>query len=274
MTRLDEARARANLVLRRAHGNLRATRTFLERRRRDRRFRVLPFDAWEIANAAAVALTVLFFLVAFFDPPFTAWQAGLPETVRRLFAAFTDLGQAHWILIGTAFALMVALLRDSTERAAPPRLRARRAGWSAACAYLFLSVAASGLAALMLKYAIGRARPRHFEAEGVLAFKPLVGGASWASFPSGHATTAAALAVALALLFPRLRLVFLCAGFLLALSRLVTRSHYPSDVAAGCLLGGLTAWLLARAFAQRRLVFAFDGGGRLLPSRRSSRRRT
>ena len=271
MTRLGAARARARLVLRRAHGNLRATRAFLERRRRDPRFGVLPFDAWGIADGAALVLTFLLLLVLFFDPPFTAWQAGLPGEARRLFSAVTDLGQARWILIGTGLALILAMLRDAA--AAPPRLRARRAGWSAACAYVFLSVAASGLAALVLKYAIGRARPKHFEAEGVLAFKPLVGGAGWASFPSGHATTAMALGVALGLLYPRLFVMFVTAGFWIAFSRIVTGAHYPSDLIAGCLVGGISAWLIARAFARRRLVFCFDMAGRLLRRSRKARHR-
>jgi hypothetical protein len=33
---------------------------------------------------------------------------------------------------------------------------------------------------------------------------------------------------------------------------------------AGGLLGGTTAWLLARAFARRRLIFGFDAGGRVV----------
>ena len=73
-----------------------------------------------------------------------------------------------------------------------------------------------------------------------------------------------ALGMSLALLFPRLRWVFLCIGFWFAASRLFILQHYPSDMFAGCLLGGGGAWLIARAFAQRRLIFGFDGDGRLI----------
>jgi len=73
-----------------------------------------------------------------------------------------------------------------------------------------------------------------------------------------------AFGVALALLFPRLRWLFLCLGLWIAVSRLFVRAHYPSDVLAGCLIGGAAAWLLARWLAQRRLVFGFDDGGRLV----------
>ena len=121
-----------------------------------------------------------------------------------------------------------------------------------------------GIVANIAKYVIGRARPKHFAEAGALAFDFWSGDASWASFPSGHATTAMALGLALALLFPRLRWVFLSLGFWIAVSRLFTRAHYPSDVLAGCLVGGLFAWLLARALARHRLIFGFDREGSLV----------
>jgi len=81
-----------------------------------------------------------------------------------------------------------------------------------------------------------------------------------------------ALGVALALLFTRLRWVFLSLGFWIAVSRLFIGVHYPSDVLAGGLLGGLTAWLIARALAQRRLLFDFNGKGRLIRRQSASAR--
>ena len=81
-----------------------------------------------------------------------------------------------------------------------------------------------------------------------------------------------ALGVALALLFPRLRWVFLCIGFWIAVSRLFVGAHYPSDVFAGGLLGGVTAWLMARALARQRLVFGFDDEGSLVRRRGASGR--
>ncbi len=56
------------------------------------------------------------------------------------------------------------------------------------------------------------------------------------------------------------------------MSRLVTRAHYPSDVLAGAVLGGLTAWLVARAFARRRLIFGFNQKGGLIRRKGASGR--
>jgi undecaprenyl-diphosphatase len=144
------------------------------------------------------------------------------------------------------------------------RLRVRRAMRTLAAGYVFAAVAVSGIIANLCKNIIGRARPRHFDETGTLAFDFWSGDSSWASFPSGHATTAMALGVSLALLFPRLRWVLLCLCFWIAVSRLFVEAHYPSDVIAGGIVGGVTAWLMARALAQRRLVFGFRHDGRLV----------
>jgi membrane-associated phospholipid phosphatase len=97
-------------------------------------------------------------------------------------------------------------------------------------------VLGADLTAALLKQAL--AAPR---------FDPVLG---WAqvgknSFPSGHATAAFAMAAAWALFVPaRWRLPVAAAGFLLAslvaLSVVVLRYHFPSDVLAGLLV--VSAW--------------------------------
>jgi undecaprenyl-diphosphatase len=81
-----------------------------------------------------------------------------------------------------------------------------------------------------------------------------------------------AFGVALALLFPRLRWLFLCLGFWIAASRAFVGAHYPSDVLAGGLLGVLTSWLLARVLARYRLIFGFAGDGSLVRRKGASGR--
>jgi undecaprenyl-diphosphatase len=55
------------------------------------------------------------------------------------------------------------------------------------------------------------------------------------SFPSGHSTTALAIALSLALLLPRRKTVLAGAVYvaLVAVAAVALRYHYPSDVAAG-----------------------------------------
>jgi membrane-associated phospholipid phosphatase len=242
--------------------NLSLSRSLWTRRRRDLRFRVLPYDALQILNGFAIFATLTAILLVVFDPLLVPWQEKLPASVVTFFKYVTRFGKSDWILIGTGLFMILMLILDAQTLRA--RLRARRAVRTFAAFYVFASVACCGIIANLAKYAIGRARPRYFSVEGTTSFDFFSGDASWASFPSGHATTAMALGMSLALLFPRLRWVFLCLGLWIAASRLFILQHYPSDMFAGCLLGGGGAWLIARAFAQRRLIFGFDRDGRLV----------
>jgi undecaprenyl-diphosphatase len=88
---------------------------------------------------------------------------------------------------------------------------------------------------------------------------------AYASLPSGHAVDAFAIAMAFGALWPRLRALFWTYACVIAVSRVVLRSHFPSDVAAGAVLGMLGALLVQEWFAARGLVFLPNGGGRLRP---------
>ncbi|MCX4764508.1 phosphatase PAP2 family protein [Streptomyces sp. NBC_01275] len=109
--------------------------------------------------------------------------------------------------------------------------RPRHRAWLRATAL----TAGAHLASMGVKRIVRRPRPAHVE--------PLVRTAGRHSFPSSHATSAAAAAVAYGTLgayaVPPLA-VAMC------LSRLVVGVHYPSDVAAGAVLGALTARMGAR----------------------------
>lgn len=255
------------LVLRR---NTELSRSLASRRRRDMRFRLVPYGGFELVNFAAVFLTALALAAVMLDPYLTVWHAHLPRRLVDLFRTVTRFGKSDWILVSTGLFFLAMLMLDASALKA--RLRVRRAMRTLAAGYVFAAVALAGIIANLSKSIIGRARPKHFDETGSLSFDFWSGDSSWASFPSGHATTAMALGVALALLFPRLRWVFLCLCFWIAVSRLFVEAHYPSDVIAGGMLGGLTAWLMARALARRRLVFGFGHDGQLVRRKGASGR--
>ena len=242
--------------------NLSLSRRLWRRRRRDLRFRVLPYDIWQVVNALAVFATIIAIVLTVLDPLLVAWQQTLPRSTVTFFRYVTRFGKSDWIL--TASGLFVILMIVLDTGALRARLRARRAIRTVAALYVFVSVAVCGIVANIAKYGIGRARPRYFAENGATAFDFFSGDASWASFPSGHATTGMALGMSLALLFPRLRWIFLCIGFWIAASRLFLLQHYPSDMFAGCVLGAGGAWVFARVLARHRLIFAFDEEGRLI----------
>jgi undecaprenyl-diphosphatase len=107
---------------------------------------------------------------------------------------------------------------------------------------------ALGLAGLMvdvvIKPAIGRVRPfvDHVEYReiGVRPDTP--------SFPSGHAATAAAGALAFARIWPAAAIPVWTMAAIIAMSRIALGVHFPSDVLVGFLLGALLArFVCARA---------------------------
>jgi membrane-associated phospholipid phosphatase len=266
--RAREAAASLGARLRR---NFEASRTFFARRR-DGRFPIQPYDAFQIANALALAASVFALLAILLDPYLVLWRTALPMPLRTFFSFFTDFGKADWILIATGLSVIIAFVTDVTHLR--PRFRVSHAIRVTAAAYVFVAVALSGIIASLGKHVIGRARPKLFADNGSFAFDFWAWDSDWAALPSGHATTGMAFGVALALLFPRLRWLFLCLGFWIVASRGFVGAHYPSDMFAGALLGALTAWLLARALARYRLIFGFDGAGYLVRRKGASGRLT
>ena len=152
----------------------------------------------------------------------------------------TLAGQSEWYLAG---GLVVFLgFRKKNRRS------------SLAGLFIFMSVAVSGLAADLLKVIFGRARPMLLFDHGTYGLGWFRFVHEWTSFPSGHSATALSVAVALSLLQPRYRLLFLAGGLLVAASRVVLCQHYLSDVLAGSMLGAATAILLY----QRLFITKFD----------------
>ena len=144
------------------------------------------------------------------------------------------LASAWWVK-GLVF-LAAGAVRDARRRLAPV---------TALVVLVAFGLAAAASAGL--KLAVGRARPPVEDP----AFEALVALPSTASFPSGHATTAFAAAVALGVLVPRLRAAALALAALIAVSRVYLGVHFVLDVLAGALLGSLVGAGVALAARQR-----------------------
>lgn len=194
-----------------------------------------------LAAVLAAAATVTAFA---FDAEVGAFAHSAEGMTRALFRAATRLGKSDWILIPLGLAILACRLLPRVSRVAPERPLGRLA---ARIEFLFAAVAGCGLAAVTLKYAIGMPRPSlGADATAVrFAFDP-----DYASFPSGHATTAAALAMALTVLKPRLGLLVWPLALLVGASRMVVGAHHLSDVVAGLALGGFGTLLVAAIFAR------------------------
>jgi undecaprenyl-diphosphatase len=128
--------------------------------------------------------------------------------------------------------------------------RARRIGAEAAVTALAVPVvvvAAYGIDSL-LKSAVRESRPCRSLRVVTLEACPAPG--DW-SFPSNHATVAAAAAIALFFVSRRLGAVAAVAALAMAVSRVWVGVHYPHDVVAGVAVGALVA-LGAMALLERR----------------------
>jgi membrane-associated phospholipid phosphatase len=139
--------------------------------------------------------------------------ARTPETVRWV-RRYSTLGEhaGLWLLGGLAGAAVD---------------RGRRRQWLRATA----TVGAAYCTSTSIKLAIGRGRPVVEDLPHLMATP------TGLSFPSSHATSSFAAARAFGALIPGAPLQL--AALAMGLSRLYLGVHYPSDVAAGAVLGTL-----------------------------------
>ncbi len=203
---------------------------------------------------AALAV-VLLPAAAAVDPVAGGLHAEWPHSLWLAAEFSTHFGEAQWILVPTA---LTALVAWGLNPAAAPDRRAPSSKLVRICGFVFAASGSALLLASILKSVCGRARPQLMQTVGPFSWKPGSFEAAYMSFPSGHAASIGAACMAAALLWPRLRFLFLGVAVWLALTRVFVGAHYPSDVVAGLLLGVAVALCLA-ALAERRGLLAFAG---------------
>ncbi len=224
--------------------------------------------------AIAVAASVFALMLVAFDHEIARAMTREPDGVRSFLHYATDAVLVRWYLYPSG-ALLLALC--FVDLRALPRARRWRARMLAVdAAYLFASVALAGVITNILKVLFGRARPPFLDEYGHLGFSFLRFGWDYSSFPSGHATTAGAVAAVGMVFFPTIRPALLVIGLCFAASRFVVEAHFASDVVIGFTIGFLTATVVARWLALRGVAYGFRAGGRglagLVPVRRRSLR--
>jgi undecaprenyl-diphosphatase len=227
--------------------------------------RIHPHQPWlrspqRLAIAAAVVVVVFLNGMIFIDAAAIYEVERLPRWLISAFDWITDFGKAGWFLIplGILF-LGLAALPQSLTRVSQFVLAAAmvRVG------FLFVAIGAPSLFATIIKRLIGRSRPLATGVTDPTVFDPFVWRVAYASLPSGHATTAFAVLAAIGSLWPRARTILLIYALLIAASRVVVTAHYPTDVAAGALVGIVGVWMVRRYFALRGLGFSIGPDGAL-----------
>jgi len=176
-----------------------------------------------VARAALIGLGVLA-IFFFIDHEIALFGASLPWAVHDAALILTEFGEGQWIIVPSVVLFVYGWRtgRDNLAR------------WAF---LLGVTVAVSGGLANALKFVFGRWRPAAFISGDLSGFEWFAKGWIRSSFPSGHATTAAAASLVLAIWFPKLRWPIMMAGVAIAATRIVLEAHYLTDVVAGWLLG-------------------------------------
>lgn len=146
-----------------------------------------------------------------------------------------------WLLISVSMALAFPR-SDSTS---PLRLRIERGSVSLkkAAISICLSAGLGGLIAEFLKLIIRRERPIDQEVYVFRAFSERAWSTSGLGLPSSHAAVAFGGSLALITIFPTLRWPALGMAIGCGFTRISSGAHYPTDVAAGALVGCFANYL-------------------------------
>ncbi|MDR4483006.1 MAG: phosphatase PAP2 family protein [Nitrospirales bacterium] len=114
--------------------------------------------------------------------------------------------------------------------------------WKSACIHTLLAHGVAGLFTQILKHTIGRPRPRLKQGQDWEIAPSLESG--WDSFPSGHTGASFAVATVLAYHFPKGKMLWFGLAAFIGTCRVITGSHFPTDVLGGVLVGIGTALII------------------------------
>ena len=173
----------------------------------------------------------------------------------------TDFGKDEYVLAVLAGLLIAVAIVSPALRGIQ---RSLLLGLGTRLQFIFCAVAVPNLVTEVLKYCIGRGRPFVGGEANAFHFSHFAGNPAYYSFPSGHATTAFALAFAVSVVWPQARLAMAVYAIFIAATRLVLVAHHPSDVVAGALVGIVGAMFVRYWFAARRLGFAIQRDGSIV----------
>jgi membrane-associated phospholipid phosphatase len=173
----------------------------------------------------------------------------------------TDFGKDEYVLAVLAGLLIAVAIVSPALRGIQ---RSLLLGLGTRLQFIFCAVAVSSLITEVLKYSIGRGRPFVGGEANAFHFSHFAGNPAYYSFPSGHATTAFALALAVSAVWPQARVAMAVYALIIAATRLVLLAHHPSDVVAGAMVGIVGTMFVRYWFAARRLGFAIQRDGSIV----------
>ena len=204
--------------------------------------------AIRLVFVAAATMLLVAISIRAVDRPLALFFHARDHDLRALFEFTGRLGLTYGYLtiFGLAFvALHWGGVSPRLQQFALP-LRAL----SGIPAFLFVSIAASGVIVDVLKIVFGRARPKLLFQSDVYGFAWLMWRPDHWSFPSGHSATIVALTTALWFLWPQNQLFYILVAAIVCISRVVVGAHYLADSLAGAFIAILTTRYTAQVFAK------------------------
>lgn len=220
----------------------------------------------KLARHAVQTFTVAAVLIAVLMIRFDAQEIALmpPRGTVSLwpFRILTDFGKDNYVLL-VLFAFLLAVALAAPAMSGPAERRLLAIGLR--LRFLLLAVSVPLAVGELVKWTVGRGRPFVGGQANAFNFTPFAATEAHASFPSAHAITAFALALAIAAIWPRLRGLMTAYALLIAFTRLLLLAHHPSDVVAGATIGIIGVMGVRYWFAARGLGFAIGDGGVISP---------
>jgi len=208
-----------------------------------------------------VGLVLIPVLMVTVDGPLSTMVRPIGEAAKPLVDTLARAGNSKYSLVPTGVASILLMLLYFVD---PSPLRARLYAWLAgASGFIFVSVAYSGIVANIIKILVGRARPHRAETLDWPEFHLFPGTGAFHSFPSGHANTVFAIALAVGFFAPSLRRWLLPLAAVLGFCRVLQFQHFVSDTLGGALLAVATTFWLHDRFARAGIVFRYSKDGRV-----------
>lgn len=130
----------------------------------------------------------------------------------------------------------------------------KREIWSNRSLFVFLSISLSGILVTIIKFILGRYRPKMFFEEELYGFQLFQLKGKLTSFPSGHASTIVALMLSLYLIAPKYRVIYFVIALVVVMSRVAVYHHYLTDVISGAYVAVITTICLKYIFDKRGLT--------------------
>lgn len=207
---------------------------------------------------AAFALMLLL-MSRWVDVPLTlAIDRHVSPTLNEVFDYIGKLGDSEMYIFAALFLYAFSIVALRRGWACPVRV-----GYERLARYGVLVVgtlAIGGLITLILKKVVARARPEVLLEDGWYGLvEPFSKGSDYNSFPSSHTLAAFAVAAAIGEMAPRWRIPALLIATLVAISRVINREHFLSDVTAAAAIGVLVAYFLAPYVLDERRRWMFKG---------------